>query len=201
MHIRNLTFAALAGAASAVPAPQSDSVLDGQPPENQEFALAMTVDGTDTYVSLNAVSNGTLGNLVLQTQRLSVYPGTPAYFNGSAADGMAALNFDLTDSTDEYNKGVFGLHAPDVGDNYGYSTPVSAIYGFQEFAWGSYNGTITHNLNAALEDFFSCEGVINGEKASYLAWGVYQSNGEAPEGCAVTNLVKNCNVEGGATDC
>lgn len=66
---------ALASSTAALPAPQSGSAIGSKPDVSTEFALAMTVDGS--LVSLNAVTNGTVGNLVLEAQRLSVYPGTP----------------------------------------------------------------------------------------------------------------------------
>lgn len=66
---------ALAAVASAMPAPQSESANGAHPEKSQEFGLVMDVDGSK--VSLNAVSNGTIGNRVLQAGRLSVYPGTP----------------------------------------------------------------------------------------------------------------------------
>lgn len=66
---------ALASAAAALPAPQSGSAIGAKPDPSTEFALTMTVEGKT--VSVNAVTNGTIGNLVLEAQRLSAYPGTP----------------------------------------------------------------------------------------------------------------------------
>lgn len=66
---------ALASSAAALPAPQSGSAVGAKPNASTEFALAMTVDGS--LVSLNAVTNGTVGNLVLEAERPSAYPGTP----------------------------------------------------------------------------------------------------------------------------
>lgn len=66
---------AIAAVGSALPAPQSGSASGVTPPKDQEFALAMKVDGS--LVSLNAVSNGTANEFVLEAERLSVYPGTP----------------------------------------------------------------------------------------------------------------------------
>lgn len=58
---------ALAALGSALPSPP--------PTPSKFFSLAMKVDGS--LVSLNAVDNGTVGNKVLEAERLSVYPGTP----------------------------------------------------------------------------------------------------------------------------
>lgn len=66
---------ALAAVGSALPAPQLGSASGVTPPKDQEFALAMKVDGS--LVSLNAVNNGTANEFVLEAERLSVYPGTP----------------------------------------------------------------------------------------------------------------------------
>lgn len=66
---------ALAAVASAMPAPQSGSANGAHPEKSQEFGLVMEVDGSK--VALTAVSNGTVGNKVLQAGRLSVYTGSP----------------------------------------------------------------------------------------------------------------------------
>lgn len=66
---------ALAAVASAMPAPQSGSANGAHPEKSQEFGLVMDVDGSK--VALTAVSNGTVGNKVLQAGRLSVYTGSP----------------------------------------------------------------------------------------------------------------------------
>lgn len=56
------------------------------PRKSQEFGLAMKVDGT--LVSLNAVDNGTVGNKVLEAERLSVYPGTPGTLKSPGASKL-----------------------------------------------------------------------------------------------------------------
>lgn len=61
------------GAAAAAAAVRRD-VSPPTPPKDQEFSLAMQVDGT--YVSLTATYNGT-SDIVLKAGRMSVYPGTP----------------------------------------------------------------------------------------------------------------------------
>lgn len=89
---------ALAAAASALPAPQSAGSV---PSKDQEFGLIVKVDGT--FVSLNAVQSGP--ETVLVTERLSVYPGTPAYFVNFPP--TVSLNLDI-------NGVAYGLKAPDV---------------------------------------------------------------------------------------
>lgn len=158
---------ALAAIAAALPAPQSGSALGAVPPKDMEFGLVMKVDGT--FVSLNAVSNGTVGNLVLQGQRLSAYPGTPgtylnlqrgpqknkkaplkhngaAYINGTKP--FKALNFDVDGE-------AYGIGLPRVGDEYGYAGSAFAIFGYQEFSWVvTENNTIDHKRDAAWNDFY-----------------------------------------------
>lgn len=75
-------FAALAAAATAVPTPQSGSSIGAKPAQSDLFVLSMEVEGN--LVTLNAVSNGTIGNFVLSAGRPSVYPGTPGTCERSA---------------------------------------------------------------------------------------------------------------------
>ena len=64
----------LATAASNFAVPRGVEVArQTPPPKSTEFSLTMVVGGTN--VSLTAVSNGT-DDLVLQAEKLSVFPGT-----------------------------------------------------------------------------------------------------------------------------
>lgn len=72
---KKLATLALATAAAAVPTPQSGSAIGAKPAQSDLFALGMEYQGT--IVTINAYSNGTVGNLVLSAGRPSVYPGTP----------------------------------------------------------------------------------------------------------------------------
>jgi len=63
---------ALAAAAFAAPVPQSDS---SSTTISATFNVAFKVDGT--YLSANAVANGTSADLVIMGQDLSVSAGTP----------------------------------------------------------------------------------------------------------------------------
>ncbi|CAJ2512064.1 Uu.00g076890.m01.CDS01 [Anthostomella pinea] len=188
---QSFVFSCLA-AVGALAAPQAITVARQSPPTDEEFGLTMTVNGA--YVSLNAVSNGT-EDLILEAQRLSVYPGTPAYLTGTSP--AAALSFDLTDST-TVPAGVYGVLVPSVGDNYGYATPVLARKDYEEFEFSVTNGTISHRLTAALQSWFACLDTVNGEDNYVLKWGVFQSNGSPPAGCATTTVQQNFNVPGGA---
>lgn len=152
---------ALAAVGSALPAPQSGSASGVTPPKDQEFALAMKVEGA--LVSLNAVSNGTANEFVLSAERPSVYPGTPgmwdqdllcrrldadssiAYLNGTGT--FKALNFDVGGK-------VYGITLPTVGDNYGYAAPAFAIADSQQFEWVANDGKIDHERDAALNAFY-----------------------------------------------
>jgi hypothetical protein len=102
----NFVIFAMAAAAAAMPAPQAGSVAGAAPPKDKEFGLIFTVGGS--YVSVNAFNNGSATELVLAGERLSVYPGTPAYLNQtSASTPEGALNLDVDGE-------VFGLQAPKV---------------------------------------------------------------------------------------
>ncbi|KAK4499825.1 hypothetical protein PRZ48_008011 [Zasmidium cellare] len=193
---------ALAAVGSALPAPQAHSA--GTPPKDQEFGLAMKVDGS--LVSLNAVSNGSTGGLVLQGGRLSVFPGTPglfertlpaqpntdgfaAYLNGTGE--LKALNFDVAGT-------AYGIATPDVGDNYGFAGSVFAIEGFQQFEWTESNGEIDHDRKAALNTFYACKDVAaDNVENLFLKWGTRNADGKPPVGCEATEVVQNFNVEGG----
>lgn len=70
-----LGLAALAKASPTNMPPVHLASRDVTPPKDQEFSLAMTIDGT--YVSLTATYLGE-NNIILQAGRLSAYPGTPS---------------------------------------------------------------------------------------------------------------------------
>ncbi|KAF2168792.1 hypothetical protein M409DRAFT_20808 [Zasmidium cellare ATCC 36951] len=178
---------ALAAVGSALPAPQSHSATGATPPKDQEFGLAMKVDGS--LVSLNAVSNGSTGGLVLEGERLSVYPGTPAYLNGTSE--YRALNFDIAGT-------AYGIATPEVGDNYGFAASVFAIEGFQQFEWTVASEKIDHKRDAALNQFYACKDVAaDGVENVFLKWGTQGTDGQPPVGCQSTEVVQNFNVEGG----
>jgi hypothetical protein len=82
------------------------------------------------------------------------------------------------------------------GDNYGTTVPVTAISGQEEGMNGFSvnNGEITAKLDAALDHFFACNSTIDGKEQLALKFGVYQSNGQAPENCVSAKLVQNFNV-------
>ncbi|EME84272.1 uncharacterized protein MYCFIDRAFT_195371 [Pseudocercospora fijiensis CIRAD86] len=187
---RIITLALAAGAA-ALPAATSKTPLS-----NSEFGLIMDVSTTDSpiYVSLNGVKNGTSEDLILIGERLSVYPGTPTYLDPVSPDpDCQALNFDVDGCE-------YGLYAPDIGDNYGIKTYVTAKKDEKQYAWSVYNGQVHHKLYAATNQFLACNTTYNGETYLALGWGIADSNG-LPEGCMSTRVFQNCNIEGSEANC
>lgn len=84
---KTIVALALAAAAAAVPTPQTGSAEGAKPEQSELFALAMEYEGS--FLTLNGVTNGTIGNLVLSGGRASVYPGTPGKFENV----LNAMNF------------------------------------------------------------------------------------------------------------
>ncbi|QIW98334.1 hypothetical protein AMS68_003852 [Peltaster fructicola] len=189
----------LAASASAFPTIVSRAVDDVLTPAPlcERFDVAFTVDGN--YQSANAVKNGTSAELVLEAERLSVYPGTQAYFNDSnpsPTEGFdyKALNFVLDD-------GVYGAFAADVGDSYGLAVPIYLVKDKQQFEWLSFNGSIGHKLFAAPNSLYACfRSLVDAPPNFFLSFGDYNFSSSIagpPAGCNITNVVQNYNVEGG----
>lgn len=179
----------LAAAASASPAPP------------HYYGIAFSVSGNNSapnYVSANLVlAEGTASTYLLKGERLSVYPGTPAFF---------VSNHDNT----PYNSLTFiingtiaaGASAPAVGDNYGYAAPVTAS---GKSSVGDRKWTISrtdpkdrsiilgHQQTAALQSFFACDTQLQGKPATVLSWGVYGSDGKPPKNCKITKVILNDN--------
>ncbi|CZR54027.1 uncharacterized protein PAC_03910 [Phialocephala subalpina] len=143
-------------------------------PAITEYAFTLQAEGYPT-LTLNAVNSGTLGNLDFVFERPSVYPGTPAHFNGTK------LQFDLNDPN---LPAPYGMSFHDVGDNYGITVPVTAIFdgGKDGFSLAG-DGTLGAPMDAAFNHFFACNGTVNGEEILQLKWGVFESNDENPAGC------------------
>jgi len=172
-----LTFA-LAALSSALP-----SLKRALSPN--EFSLALVAEGYPR-LSLNAIPSDTIGSLDLVFERLAAYPGTFAFLNGTY------LDFDVG--------GVYAMYFPDVGDNYGFSVPITAIYsvgqnnGRSGFEIAS-DGSLSARLTSAEQSFFACNSTLNGVDQFALRWGVFKSDGGSPDGCIPARLVQNGNVE------
>ncbi|KAE9373392.1 hypothetical protein N431DRAFT_557498 [Stipitochalara longipes BDJ] len=170
----------LAALSSALPpserAPQSTT-------EVNDFAIGLIAEGYPV-LTLNAIQSGTLGNLDLVFERPSAYPGTPAYFSGTY------LDFKLINDPNPY-----ATYFEDVGDDYGFTVPVTAIYapgqdnGRDGFTLAS-DGSINARMTAALQSFFACNSTLNGVDQFSLKWGVFKSDGGAPDGCVAAKLVQ-----------
>jgi hypothetical protein len=152
--------------------------------DSSDFTIGLVAEGYPR-ITLNAIPSGTLGTLDLVFERPSVYPGTPAYFNGTY------LDFKLQDDPNPY-----AMYFEDVGDEYGFTVPVTAIYapgqdnGRDGFSLAS-DGSIVAPMTAALQSFFACNSTLNGVDQFALKWGVFQSDGGAPDGCVAGKLVQN----------
>ncbi|CZT19766.1 uncharacterized protein RCC_05621 [Ramularia collo-cygni] len=190
---KTLAALTLAAAAAAVPMPQTGSAIGAKPEQSDLFALAMDYKGT--FVTLTAVSNGTVGNMVLSAGRPSVYPGTPAYFNGTGE--YKALNF-YVDDANFGGSSVYGLRAKQIPDGESYARSVDALFGFQEFEWTvSANGTIGHRETEALNRFYACEDTASKGDNIFLKWGEDTKDGKPPAGCVETFVIQDFDVPGG----
>jgi hypothetical protein len=158
-----------------------------------ETSFALIADGYPV-LSLNAIDSGVPGNLDLVFERLSAYPGTPAYINNTL------LDFDVPNPPTYGENGPYSMYFQEVGDNYGITVPVTAIFdpsqtaGRKGFTVGS-DGSLQPALHAALESFFACNSTLNGVDQFALKWGVFNSNGSAPYACVAARLVENKNVQ------
>lgn len=178
----------LAALASALPT-STDS--KPKPLSPNEFT-SLQAEGYP-LLSLNMRQAASLGNFDLVFERPSAYPGTPAYLN------TTRLDFDLTTipSLARGLPGPYTAQLQEVGDNYGTKVPVTASFdpdnvrGRTGFEFGD-DGSLSARITAALQGFFACTATYNGgEELLGLFWGVYQSNGQAPEGCVPAKLVKS----------
>lgn len=108
-----------------------------------------------------------------------------------------------------------------MGDNYGYAASAFAISGYQQFEWTLNDGKFDHTRDAALNLFYGTLTPKNDQKGPtadihsaackdkasdgvenfFLKWGTQNINGDPPAGCQLTEVVQNCNVEGGLTNC
>ena len=151
---------------------------------SDDFGIALVAEGYP-LITLNAIQSGTLGNLDLVFERPSAYPGTPAYFNGTY------LDFKLQNDLNPY-----AMYFEDVGDDYGFTVPVTAIYapgqdnGRDGFSLAS-DGSIAARMTAALQSFFACNSTLKWQEQFSLKWGVFKSDGGAPDGCVAAKLVQN----------
>ncbi|TVY78371.1 hypothetical protein LSUE1_G004311, partial [Lachnellula suecica] len=124
---------------------------------------------------LVAQESGTLGNFDLVFQRPSAYTGTPAYFNSSR------LVFDYTGTY----PGIYAMHYENVGDNYGATVPVTAIFGQDEGTEGlseGSDGTVQPARTAALQGFFACNVTLGGDEYLGLRFGVPMVDGRRRRG-------------------
>nr|POF17814.1 hypothetical protein CFP56_13226 [Quercus suber] len=192
-----LSLAASALAAPATPVPGATTTLIA-PPTCERFTVAFTVDGA--LLSANAIRNGTNGPIVLQGQRMSISPGTPAYFNSSNPDpnsfNYKSLNFIM-------GTGVYGAFAADIGDAQGVAEDIFLEHNYQQFAWSANNGSISHQLYAAPNGLYACRGKLVGSAVEYdyLSFGDYNftGTGKPPTNCVATTVHQNFNVVGGLT--
>ncbi|USW58599.1 hypothetical protein Slin15195_G119180 [Septoria linicola] len=187
---------ALALAAGAAAAPSSKPA----PLSSLEFGLIMGVSnstsGQKTFVSLNAAKNANEENYQLIGQRLSVYPGTPAFADSPTPDpDFRALELDIDGVS-------YGLFAEDIGHRSGARTQITANKSQKQYEWAinAQTGEISHKISSAVNQFLACNTTVNGEEYLSLAWGNYASEG-LPEGCIHTSVYQNCNVPGSVAKC
>ncbi|KAF1817746.1 uncharacterized protein K489DRAFT_435649 [Dissoconium aciculare CBS 342.82] len=181
---------ALAAIASAMPAPQV--TVGSGPDPKQEFALAVRYNGIP--LSLFAVNNGTDNERVLVAERLSAYPGTPAFANVQDGGRYTSVNLDIDGES-------FGLVVKPVGTSYGDSTTVLAKKNTQEFGWSIKDGLVDHARTGPFNFFYLCKDTVNDQEVDVLKWVNANYNTTAPEGCVYTQIYQNCNVDGSEYKC
>ncbi|KAJ0123938.1 hypothetical protein J7T55_012410 [Diaporthe amygdali] len=177
------------------------SMSDDNATDSSEFSLAMKLNGT--YASLNAIYLSEKG-ILLQAQNMSDYSGTPTYLNSTESDDPSdhfpdSLVLNLTNTPDiSAPPGVYGVAVASLGDAHGAWVFVSAIQDEQEFDFLVTDGSVYHELTAAPQSWFACSQTVENVTGTFLSWGVYDTNGSAPFGCEVTDVVQNFNVPGRA---
>ncbi|GIZ40478.1 hypothetical protein CKM354_000381400 [Cercospora kikuchii] len=199
-----LTLAAIAVAFAAPQTPPSGYQPLSKAISDQEFALTMRVigeAGQPMYVALVATKNGSNEDLVLVGDHAAGLGGTPAYtynFKPKEANGFdyVALNMDVEGTS-------YGLFAADVGSVYGIATTITAVKDMQQEEWlvSDSNSEVHRKLAAGNNGFYACQATVNGKQTTVLSWGVYNSNGSAPPGCANTAVSRICNVPGSTAKC
>ncbi|ESZ94702.1 hypothetical protein SBOR_4896 [Sclerotinia borealis F-4128] len=149
-----------------------------------EFSLALSAQGYPS-LSLNAVPGPQADTLSLIFERQAAYPGTPCYTNSTY------LDFDVGDTQ------PFAMYVPQVGDDYGLAVPVLANLGQKNGRAGFVlaGGQLAPPLDSGVENFFACNGTVNGEDALVLNFGVFNSDGTSPTGCVAATLIQNDNVD------
>ncbi|KAF4637175.1 hypothetical protein G7Y89_g910 [Cudoniella acicularis] len=172
----------LAALTSALPSRTRDTT------QRSNFSLALNAVNY-LHLSLNAIQSSTIGIMDLIFERQCTYPGTPAYLNNTL--------LIFTPSVYGYPLGTpYSMSFPSVGDNYGYTVPVTAIFGENgNTGFGESNGVITAKLDATLESFFACNETLDGVDRFALKWGVFKADGGAPDGCVAAQLVESFNVQ------
>lgn len=115
---------------------------------NTEFTMSLVAENYP-HLNLVAVQSSVLGNLNLLFRNPAIYTATPAYLNGTYLD----FNY-----TGQY-PGIFSANVPSVGDNYGYTVPVTAIFGQEDGTpgWDQREGQVAFTgMHAALDRLYAC---------------------------------------------
>jgi hypothetical protein len=218
---------ALAAIASAMPAPQV--TVGSGPDPKQEFALAVRYNGIP--LSLFAVNNGTDNERVLVAERLSAYPGTPAFANVQDGGRYTSVNLDIDgESFGLVVKPVvslcINLHTKLVYTHrnhrvlrMGRVRPSSPRRTLKSSAGPSRTVLSTTpepvhstssivrtessilHLNLMLTSFLVCKDTVNDQEVDVLKWVNANYNTTAPEGCVYTQIYQNCNVDGSEYKC
>lgn len=156
-------------------------------PKSSQFSLALKA-ANYPVLSLTA-EHSSAGTSSLNFERPSAYPGTPLCISDSR------LVFALP-GTDEPASAVFAY----TGDSYGAKSAITANSGLGgNTGFSIVDGQLAVTKTAALQSFYACNTTVNAVEAFALFYGTQNSDGSAPEGCVIAELVQNFNVEGGAT--
>jgi hypothetical protein len=166
-----LSSLAAAAAAAAVPASTTDTLYLS----TMAFDIgedAVTPDSPNpVYLPVVLATNGTAGTYVLKGERPSVYSGTPSYYVGHTP-APTVLYFVID--------GIkAGAQVPETGNgSVAFAAPILAIAG-SDGDWTRYDGYVQHMRIPSSQGFYACDGVVEGEGAEVLSWGIHGPGGRA----------------------
>lgn len=178
--IYSVLLSAFAVAASAAP-------TSTVPPGTMAFDIgddAANINSPNPlYLPVVLATNGTTGTYVLKGERPSVYTGTPFNFVGNTP-APTELYFIIDGSN-------AGAQVPETGNgSVAFAAPIFAIAGSDgDGDWTRYNGYVQHVRIPSTQNFYACDGIVGGEAADVLSWGIDGPEGELPVGCRKTKVI------------
>jgi hypothetical protein len=183
--LRSVLLSSLAAAAIAAAAPAATA--DTPYLSTMAFDIGEDAVNPDSpnpvYLPVVLATNGTAGTYVLKGERPSVYTGTPFYYVGYTP-APTVLYFVID--------GIkAGAQVPETGNgSVAFAAPILAIAGSDgDGDWTGYNDFVEHFRIPSGQDFYACDGIVEGEPADVVSWGIDGPGGESPTGCKKTKIM------------